>query len=212
MHETLRSILLAADDPVAWECPADFPRQAEIERVEALRPRLEEIIGLELALDDKIQDAAHFAELHSRTGPQEGPTGPVILTRIGILFSAFGRLATIWGNVPEEPIRDALRSELEGALKECGYQPLPIEALQEPYTGSNRHRLEDRDLAPPLLRLRVTPDREPVELCGSAESEPDGRASGSLLLTRETQLMTERLTVLVKAAFWKLERMTDWKL
>jgi hypothetical protein len=106
MESRYLELLRRFDDPREWECPPDFPWEEEIARVRAVRPRLEEALGQELVLDDQVQDAAHFAELGWSAVPaQDLRSGSYVIRHyVAIRFSSFGRLATVWGNVPEAPV------------------------------------------------------------------------------------------------------------
>lgn len=137
-------LLLKADDPRHWEVPPNFPYLEELERIEALKPLLEEEIGSGLTLEvDSIQDAAYWAELHWLTEPRgdlEGSKGNMIFTHIGIRFSGFGRLVAIWSNVPEEPpLSQSLIINLSGILEEYKFEVISNQDLFESYTGNNRH-------------------------------------------------------------------------
>lgn len=144
MDDEVLNTLHAADDPIWWECPREFPWDAELGGVRSLQGHLESIVGHALVLDDRIQDASHFAELSWEADPRKvtGLPGQVVLTYVAIRFSAFGRLVTIWGNVPEAPVSDGLRTRLNAALTQAGYVPVPYDDLDSPYTGINRFAAE----------------------------------------------------------------------
>ena len=74
-----------------------------------------------------------------QTEPRASAIGPVVLTRVAIRFSCFGRLVTIWGNVEEAPVSDELARALEAALTVHGYCYVPSAQLEEPYSGSHVH-------------------------------------------------------------------------
>lgn len=61
-------------------------------------------------------------------------------TKFEIVFSAFGRLFTIWGNAPERPVSEPDVQIAQQLLEDEGYLFVPVEYLDEPYTGSNAFR------------------------------------------------------------------------
>jgi hypothetical protein len=140
MDVALLRTLREADDPVHWECPPDFPWKSALAQVAELQPRLEEVVGQALVLDTNVQDASHFTELSWQTVPRPVPGigKRVILTYIAIRFSAFGRLATLWGNVPEAPLDAELCGRIARVLVNAGYVVVPADALDEPYDGTNQ--------------------------------------------------------------------------
>lgn len=144
MDDRVLNTLRAADDPVEWECPPSFPWQAEMDRVRSLRGHLESLVGHSLVLDDHVEDASYFTELSWQTEPRNAPGhfGQVIMTYVAIRFSAFGRLVTIWGNVPEAPIPDGVLARLTDALTHAGYVPVPCKELDSAYTGINKFHAE----------------------------------------------------------------------
>lgn len=144
MDDGVLNTLRAADDPVEWECPVNFPQQKQMDRVRSMQGHLESLVGHVLVLEDQVQDASYFAELSWPTEPRKvaGHRGRVILTQLAIRFSAFGRLVTVWGNVPEAPISDRVRASLESALSQAGYVPVPCDALDSPYTGIHKFAAE----------------------------------------------------------------------
>jgi hypothetical protein len=75
-------ILAAADHPTEWEAPPDFDWEMEMAGVRALKPELERLLGIELAMDQFVQDASFLTELSTPTW--------------NIRFSRFGRLFTLW--------------------------------------------------------------------------------------------------------------------
>jgi hypothetical protein len=137
MDASLLQALSAADDPEHWDCPPDFPWELAVAEVAALQPQLEDAIGHSLVLDKNVQDAAHFTELSWQTEPRPVPgVGErVILTRIAIRFSAFGRLATIWENAPEAPLDADLIDRLIHILANAGFKVVPVDTLDEPTVG-----------------------------------------------------------------------------
>jgi hypothetical protein len=139
MERLMLERLLAADSPLHWECPPDFDYPAELAAVDNLRPTFEAIIGHPVDLDRNVQDAAFFSELAYQAAPRTMPIGSIILTYVAVRFSCFGRLVTIWGNVPETPISNTLELALAVELENRGYCYVPAATLDEPYSGPNVH-------------------------------------------------------------------------
>ncbi len=139
--------LRSADHPTYWECPRTFPRKKEIRRIRELQPLLEAIVGARMELDENVEDASYFAELSWQTppGPVPGVGARVILTYVAVRFSALGRLATVWGCVPERPVERALEQKLATLLEAHGYLFVPRAFLEEPYDGVNRFAPQIRD-------------------------------------------------------------------
>ena len=139
--------LLVADDPLQCEAPRDFDRDATLPRIRALQPALERLTGLAFQLDDRVQDASFFADL-SAVDPveRELPTGGrAIETFIGVRFSAFDDLFTIWNASSVRPLTDEERSRVAELVSSAGFLYAPPELLELPYTGNNLplHHLRD---------------------------------------------------------------------
>jgi hypothetical protein len=134
----LYAVLEAADDPDTWEMPASFPWRSELERIRQIKPRLDKVIGRAFVLDDGIQDSAAFAELRVEGSPN---ASNVIQVEVGVTFSAFGRLVSIWSS-PSCVVPERLTEELATALGDLGYVYVPSDVLERPYDG--RCVLRDR--------------------------------------------------------------------
>jgi hypothetical protein len=128
--------LMEHDTSTPWDWPTDFDRRRELEHVRALGPELRAITGLPLRLDDKIQDATFFAEWASLDPvAREWPGVPskVNLCRISVRFSVFGRLYTVWGNCPENPVSEATVRAIDHVLSPLGYVHVPEDLLFQPH-------------------------------------------------------------------------------
>jgi hypothetical protein len=136
MNSEILSLLRSTDDPKHWEYPRHFRWKKEIADVQAVKPKLERVLGHELEMDTNVQDASFFTELAWHT-PERHVAG-IGLTRlafVAIRFSAFGRFTSICGNVPEAPLDPNLVDELAKVLGIAGYTYIPIEVLAEKYDG-----------------------------------------------------------------------------
>ena len=125
--------LQAIDDPRHCDYPPDFDWQRSMERVGAIRPKLEEIAGRPLCLDDQVQDASFFADLFVAEPCEENGFQHMRVT-FSVSFSCFGSLATIFneGVFPEDTV-----SRMRTTLENQGFVFVDANQLREPYTGSN---------------------------------------------------------------------------
>ncbi len=103
-------------------------------RIREIKPRLEEIIGLPLDIDQNVQDASFFTEL-SFSKPSERSNYVDII--IGIRFSAFGNLFTVWSSGSSEPLDPAKLKRIIDTIEQYGLKYVDAESLAEPYTGAN---------------------------------------------------------------------------
>ena len=139
--------LLDADDPLECEAPHDFDRDATLLRIRDLQPALERLTGLPFQIDEQVQDASYFAELFARD-PIERPLpsgGCYIETFIGVRFSAFRDLFTIWTCSSVRPISDDERARIAKLVSSAGFLYVPSDILDLPYTGNNVHLRHLRD-------------------------------------------------------------------
>lgn len=138
MDEATLQLLRSSDHPEACEYPPDFLWEQEVAQVRALRPRLESIVGRSLTMDEGVQDAAFFTDL-SALERHPAPDMPCLYVAVGIRFSAFGRLATVWSSSQTEAPPSSVVSGIAAELQSHGYRFVSLDALEEPYTGTNRH-------------------------------------------------------------------------
>ncbi len=136
MSKATLDYLMKHDTPPPWDWPVGFDHKTELERVRALGPQLSAITGKPLRLDDKVQDATFFAEWSAlepapRTWP--GISNPVHLYQIAIRFSAFGKLYSVWGNCPDQPVCDEIVRNIEQLLSPLGYVHVPENLLSQPH-------------------------------------------------------------------------------
>jgi len=135
--------LIEHDTPPPWDWPEEFNHKSELDRVRALGPQLRAITGQNLRLDDKVHDATFFAEwaaLEPSAREWPGVSGPVHLCRIAIRFSAFGKLYSVWGNCPDQPVCDAIIADIDQFLSPLGYVRVPEDLLFQPIPteGANK--------------------------------------------------------------------------
>jgi hypothetical protein len=149
MKDSVEKILLNADDDIQCEWPSDFAWEKELDRVHAIKPKIEKVLGCELVLDDSIQDASYFASLallkyvppdpnlYTAPGIERGGTYYSIIC---ISFSCFGNLSTIGSSVdPKERFPNEKIDSVGNILNENGYIYIPEEYLLEKYNGNNPH-------------------------------------------------------------------------
>ncbi len=136
----LLKLLLAGDDADHCEAPPDFDWERERERVERLKPALDVIVGREFELEDRIQDAAFFAELsilseRPRFDRRLGTN--VIDTVLGVRFSCFGHFFTVFSTAEADKIGDAEVEAVIAHIRYKGFVFVDPVTLELPYTGNN---------------------------------------------------------------------------
>lgn len=132
MSESELSILLEADDPVAFEFPSGFDWRRAIDEVRNLKPEVERIAGRAFDFDDQVQDASFFAGLAIHK-----PAERVIETVFGVSFSCFGRLFTDWANCASERLPPETADAIIGRIEAAGFVHVSEDALALPYSGTN---------------------------------------------------------------------------
>jgi hypothetical protein len=104
--------------------------------VKALKPQAERILGQPLKLDNQVQDASFFAELFVFEDGAVGANGATVMVfKIGIRFSTFGKMATIHTNSAASDLSKYPLARLAELIEKQGFQYIPVEALNEPYDG-----------------------------------------------------------------------------
>ncbi|MGH7145370.1 MAG: hypothetical protein ACREJ2_14765 [Planctomycetota bacterium] len=138
MDEEIRKYLEAADDPIGilfpGNEPARFPLETYQGEVAAIQERLRQELGLQTDMDNEVKGAAFFAELMFCSPEANPPRRDLV--RINIQFSNFGKLATIWTS-NEASSNIFPLSKIESILKDQGWIPIPMQALDEAYNGAN---------------------------------------------------------------------------
>ena len=104
-------------------------------RVKRLVPKLERIADGRADLDDSAQLAAFFADLTIWMPGSNSELGTAFTVR----FSNFGWLFTTWGEYSPGRVNDTVVTEVVEAVSEAGFRFVPRSALDEPYTGRDRH-------------------------------------------------------------------------
>src|SRR5262249_59767760 len=115
---------------------ARFDWNASMQTVREVQPRLEEILGHPLKLDDQVQDASFFAELFWLEDGAVRPNGVVVhCFKIAVRFSSFGRMVTIHTNSATSDLSQYPVKQLVAVLNQHGFQYIDPEALNELYDG-----------------------------------------------------------------------------
>ncbi|HLF94137.1 MAG TPA: hypothetical protein VJB14_11810 [Planctomycetota bacterium] len=138
MDQELFRLLNRVDDPEECEAPAEFDLEAEVNAVRNLILPLNELVGRDFVLNDRIEDAPFFAELSIidwTTNPSGGKDGNGI---ISLRFSAFGRLFIVWSPCPQyKKLDPRVIEQVIDLVRRSGYVYVDAEALVEPYEGGN---------------------------------------------------------------------------
>ena len=133
MDSALHDLLVCCDVRGAWESPPGADWRRSVDEVRRLQPRLEEALGIDLRLDDGVQDASFFADL-GQLVQQNYPNGVIALSyEICFRFSWFSRLYTIHGNAWERLMNERALAVADAA----GFVYVPEVALHLPYDGVN---------------------------------------------------------------------------
>jgi len=136
MDARIHDILLRNDSATDVEYPPGFDWRVSMAAVEALKPHAERILGQPLKLDDQVQDASFFAELFVFEEGAVGPNGATVMVfKIAIRFSTFGKMATIHTNLAASDLDKYPVARLADLLEKHGFQFIPVEALSDQYDG-----------------------------------------------------------------------------
>jgi len=132
MHAELHQRLKTLDSDGAWEMPDDFDWSRALKEVVRHQPQIERLTGLPLTLDDQVQDASFFCELHhSARNPLPGG-GVEKVPLLAIRFSTFDRMFTIYGRNVEE---SECPPGVIDYLTKQGYKYVALADLRTPYDG-----------------------------------------------------------------------------
>jgi hypothetical protein len=145
MHERTRSILAAADHPTACEYPPGFACDLEMVRARKLAHSLEGLLGEQIEVDDRVEDASFFVQLTLVDLGARPERGALANARLAIRLSAFGNLCTTHSVCsPSAELPPELLAKVKGRLADAGYIYVDDSELEEPYDGANLHlRKED---------------------------------------------------------------------
>jgi len=143
MNPELRRILEAADDAVGTAGPVDTScsgYEADEDDIQYVLAAIRQHHGIEFERDGNVQDASFFEELYvltseARQARDEGG-GYAHLVEIGIRFSNFDKLFTVYSHLDSIPDRYDLASII-GLVSDRGWQYVPAEPLEVPYDGVN---------------------------------------------------------------------------
>lgn len=130
-------LLQLNDDLKDCEYPSGFNHSASMRRVEALKPKLNAIVGKYFKLDENVQDASFFTELAILEPPIYGVN--MYHYVLSIRFSSFGNFFTVWSNSISEKIEDAKINEVIAQTEADGFIYIDAETLGQKYTGKNPH-------------------------------------------------------------------------
>ena len=132
-------ILIEADDETGIEAPADGMRPWDEMHgsVTRIRDKIRDRLGLELEVDGNVQDASYHEELRV-LAPESYVSEQVtaFVYDLGIRFSNFGRLYTIFGAtgaLKKYPVE-----EIKGIVYEEGWFFVDPADLQATYYGKNK--------------------------------------------------------------------------
>jgi hypothetical protein len=104
-----------------------------MERVGNIRPKLEEIAGRPLSLDNGVQDATYFTQLRVLE-PRSDNKFKIMRVVFAVTFSCFGSLATIYN---EDVFAEEKVSQMRTALEDEGFVFVDAFQLRDPYTGTH---------------------------------------------------------------------------
>ena len=117
-----------------------FDWRGELEKVRELVPVLEEITGRRFEIDENVQDASFFTDLTIDEELSGAQGGRLVLTVLGVRFSAFGKLFTTWSaEEASTPLPPEVTSKVIDAVHQRGYVYVEATALDADYTGANPH-------------------------------------------------------------------------
>jgi hypothetical protein len=142
MNEKLHHRLKELDSGEHWERPPSFNYFRSLGEVAHLKPYAENILETYLQLDTQVQDASYFTALESLDPRYYDPKkGGALVELIGIRFSAFDRMVTIFGT--ELGKWEAKIPVLNELLLKRGYLVVPHEELEIKYDGIHTRGTEN---------------------------------------------------------------------
>ncbi|GIK38789.1 MAG: hypothetical protein BroJett011_26220 [Chloroflexota bacterium] len=141
MDSELLSILKTYDKPEYKKYPPpDFDYKHMLARVKELKPTIKKIVGRSLVLHDYFQyPTSFFADLSVEELHTADTGQTYIRTIVGIRFSCFGNLFTIWSS-SSEPLEAKKITAIVEAVEARGFVYIDMASLDEPYYAEN-HRL-----------------------------------------------------------------------
>jgi len=127
--------LIDADTFGNEEAPPHFDRDEALARIAPLQQELGRLTGLSFEVRE-AQDATFFAELDAYDpNPKTLHGTSCIETYVGVRFSAFGNLFTIWSTSSTRPLADEERLKIAAVVSNAGFLYAPLELLKLPYSG-----------------------------------------------------------------------------
>jgi hypothetical protein len=145
MDHRLRQVLLAVDCPDGWEAPECYTTDfnSAWTRIVDIKSRLAAELGIDLDIDEEVQDASFITELYLLVPGARSTHSTVFIYELCIRFSAFGNLFTIFA---ESGVPDARRFDLvriRNVVEDKGFFYVEPVELHSPYDGANEAIRED---------------------------------------------------------------------
>lgn len=139
MEQKILDLLRAVDDPENCEYHPDFDYDEAMQRVQSLKPELDRIAGEPFWIDKNVQDASFFTNLILKDRKNVSSKKTLIYTLLGVRFSYFGNLFTIWSSSPSERLDKEKVEAIIKTVEARGFVYIDEASLAEPYSGSNRY-------------------------------------------------------------------------
>lgn len=136
-----RKLLEASDCSKGFEIPNDdwetFPWKQYMLEIVAIQEEIQDKLGINFKRDGNVQDASYIEELFIRDNEPSMYNGSLaILTQIGIMFSHFGKLYTIWSNKSLDEDKFCV-PKIKTIIARHGWIYVSLKALSLPYDGTN---------------------------------------------------------------------------
>lgn len=136
MDPKTRSLLASADDATGFEVPGNdwgrFPGGELEASVAKVHAALASELGLAFERDRHVQDASFFDQLAIEQRLDERSSA----VALGIRFSNFGRLFTLYTTTESEP-HAYDEAAIVALVERHGWRYVPSDELEAPYDGAN---------------------------------------------------------------------------
>jgi hypothetical protein len=113
-------------------CSADFHRERALAQLFEVKTQIHQTTGVNLDLDDYVQDATFVAELSKTIAL---PSNNAFITAFSIRFSAFDRLCALRLDKTVFCYTSAQIDAFRSTLNASGYKVLDKQELDGPYDG-----------------------------------------------------------------------------